>query len=226
MRTVSVPGGGGTLSFWTSFDTEIDWDYFFVEAHTVGEDNWQTLPDANGNTGTDTGLSCPEGWGDELHPHLFHYQTFVEGDPSTSDDNSCTPNGTSGTWNAATGNSAGWQEWEVDLAPFAGDTIELSLSYVSDWATQGLGVWVDDVALSTGPSTSFESDLGGWTVAGPPEGSGLNPNDWHRTASVGYQEGAVVATPDTLYFGFGFEGISGAAFRDDLMDRSMRYLLP
>ncbi|HEU4347680.1 MAG TPA: hypothetical protein VFR35_07815 [Actinoplanes sp.] len=60
---------------------------------------------------------------------------------------------------------------------------------------------------------SFESGLGAWTVAGPPPGSGLNPNDWGRTADVGFEEGAVVtmapADADfrTLYFGFGFEGV-------------------
>ena len=31
----------------------------FVEAHTVGQDDWTTLPDLNGHTSQDTGLSCP-----------------------------------------------------------------------------------------------------------------------------------------------------------------------
>jgi hypothetical protein len=38
-------------------------------------------------------------------------------------------------------------------------------------------------------------------------------------------EGAVVATPDTLYMGFGFEGISTPAARTTVMRRSMDYLL-
>ena len=33
----------------------------FVEAHTVGQDDWTALPDANGKTSSDTGDSCPEG---------------------------------------------------------------------------------------------------------------------------------------------------------------------
>ena len=45
-RTIDVPAGGATMSFWTSYDTEADWDHLFVEAHTVGQDNWTTLPDA------------------------------------------------------------------------------------------------------------------------------------------------------------------------------------
>ena len=32
-------------------------------------------------------------------------------------------------------------------------------------------------------------------------------------------------TTDSLYFGFGFEGVTGAAQRNDLMRRSMQYLL-
>ena len=43
-----------------SYDTEPDFDYVFVEAHTVGQDDWTTLPDANGNTSQDTGVGCPD----------------------------------------------------------------------------------------------------------------------------------------------------------------------
>ena len=73
-RTITVPPGGATLSFWTSYDTEQAWDHLFVEAHTPGLDDWTTLPDANGHTTTAPGASCGEGWRD-LHPQLDHYQT-------------------------------------------------------------------------------------------------------------------------------------------------------
>ena len=46
MRTIAVPAGGATLSFWVTRDTEQTWDFVFVEAHTVGADDWTTLPDA------------------------------------------------------------------------------------------------------------------------------------------------------------------------------------
>ena len=36
--------------------------------------DWTTLPDLNGHTSTETGLSCANGWRD-LHPQLDHYQT-------------------------------------------------------------------------------------------------------------------------------------------------------
>jgi hypothetical protein len=216
-RTVTVPAGGGTLSFWTSYNTEPAWDFMFVEAHTVGEDNWQTLPDTNGNTSNDTGDSCPEGW-HELHPHLAHYQTFDEATAT------CTGTGTSGTWNAASGSSSGWQQWSVDLAPFAGDQIELSISYVSDWSSQGLGVFLDDVTL-LGESTSFEGGLDGWTVPGPPEGSAPNANDFTRITGAGFPEGAAVAMDDSMIHGYGVEGITSQASRNAVVGRTMQYLL-
>ena len=62
-RTVDLTNAtSGELRFWSSYDTELDWDYMFVEAHPVGSDDWTTLPDANGHTQTGTGESCPEGW--------------------------------------------------------------------------------------------------------------------------------------------------------------------
>ncbi len=222
-RTISVPAGGGNLSFWISRDTEPDWDFVFVEAHTVGQDDWTTLPDANGHTSQSTGpndpdlASCPAGWRD-LHPWLDHYQTL-------NSDNSCSPTGTTGVWNAASGRSQGWEQWSIDLGAYAGKQVEVSIAYASDWSFQGLGTFVDDITLPTGESTSFETDLGGWTVTGPPPGSSPNSNNFARTTAGGFPEGAVVATPDTLYAGFGLEGISTPAARNEVMRRSMDYLL-
>lgn len=217
-RTISVPAGGATMSFWTSYDTELHWDHVFVEAHSAGLDDWTTLADQNGHTSQDTGESCPAGWRD-LHPFLDHYQTL-------NGDGTCSPTGTTGTWNAATGNSGGWQQWTVDLSGYAGKQVEVSIAYVSDWAVQGLGTFVDDIAVSTGEgSTSFETGMDGWAMTGPPPGSSPNPNNFIRTTAAGFPEAAVVATADTLYFGFGFEGITGAATRSALMARAMQYLL-
>ena len=157
-QEISVPSTGNqSLTFWTSYNTEADWDHLFVEARTPGGDDWTTLPDANGATTQETGLSCPEGW-TELHPQLAHYQTWnAEEDPPT-----CSPTGTTGEWNAASGNSGGWQQWSVDLSEWSGETVEVSIAYASDWATQGLGVFIDDVVLPDGTSTSFETGLDGW----------------------------------------------------------------
>ena len=54
-------------------------------------------------------------------------------------------------------------------------------------------MFVDDTEIladgATVAETSFEDDLGGWSVAGPPADSGANANDWIRTASVGFVDG-------------------------------------
>ena len=98
-QTITVPAGGATMSFWTSFNLEQDFDYMIVEAHTVGQDDWTTLPDLNGHTTSDLSedQSCTGGWSNPddaanvLHPFLQHYQTF---DPATGE---CSPEGRSGT---------------------------------------------------------------------------------------------------------------------------------
>lgn len=173
-RTIHVPASGATVSFHVTRGTEPGWDFFFVEAHTVGQDDWTTLPDQNGHTSTDTGFSCAIGGWRAIHPFLAHYQT-------DHGDGTCSPTGTSGQWNAATGGS-GPEVWQVTLPAGAARDVELSLSYASDEVVQGPGVFVDDVVVSTGEgSTSFEADadpLDGWTVPGPPNDSPGNTADW------------------------------------------------
>lgn len=217
-RTITVPAGGATLSFWTSYDTEPAWDHLFVEAHTVGQDDWTTLPDANGHTTTAPGDSCAAGWVD-LHPQTAHYQTWNGAD-------SCTSTGTTGSWNAASGSSNGWQQWSVNLGAYAGKDVEVSISYASDWAVQGLGVFLDDVTVSTGAgTTSFEAGLDGWTVLGAPPGSASNANDWERTDASGFPVGNSIATPSTVLMGFGIEGVTTREARAAVMGRVIDHLL-
>jgi Zinc carboxypeptidase/Immune inhibitor A-like, MAM domain len=235
-RTIDVPAGGTTLSFWTSYNLELAFDYMIVEAHTVGQDNWTTLPDENGHTSSDLtdDLSCTGGWSnpaDEanvLHPFLQHYQTFQE-------DGTCTNTGTTGEWNAANGSSSGWQQFQINIPGSMGPEVEISITALSDWGFQQFpGVFIDDIDVggTTEGDTSFEEDddpMDGWTVPGAPQDDagieGPNPNDWVRRGGFGIKEGAAVATDDTLYLGFGLEGITGAANRNDLMDRAIDYLL-
>ena len=68
-----------------------------------------------------------------------------------------------------------------------------------------------------------------WTVPGAPQDAqGIeepNRNDWVRRGGLGIKEGSVVRADDTLYMGFGFEGIAGANTRKNIMDRAVDYLL-
>ncbi|HSJ61094.1 MAG TPA: M14 family zinc carboxypeptidase, partial [Jiangellaceae bacterium] len=113
MRTIDLTGVAAsdnpTLTFRFSYDTEPDWDFVFVEAHTVGQDDWTTLPEASGITSNATGSSCASGWF-ELHPWLEQYQGA-----------DCSGTGaTGGEWHAASGRSGGWEEWTIDLSDYAG----------------------------------------------------------------------------------------------------------
>jgi hypothetical protein len=211
--------GDNQLSFWMSRDTEPAWDFVFVEVYDPATDEWFTVPETDGITSSSTGDSCAEGWF-EIHPFLERYQGA-----------DCSGAG----WNAVSGRSAGWEEWNVDLSPWAGKTVDVSITYVSDWAIQGVGVFVDDIdAPGVAADASFETGMAGWTAAGEPT-SGPNPNNWFLTESVGFTEGAVVgmdppAAGDgaaefmTLYAGFGFEGIDTQAARDEFMCLSMDHL--
>ena len=224
-KTVDLTGKtAGELTFKFSADLEPNWDYMMVEAHVLdgdadpNNDVWTTLPDTGGHTGTETGDSCAEGLAngsDALHPFLLHYYNTE-----------CEPTGSTGTWNAFTGNSAGWQDWTVDLTPFAGKRVELFITNVTDWGTLGLGAWVDDAKVTLDgavvESTDFESGTGGWTPAPPPEGTDFDDGNWTR-ATQQFTEGGVVGTTDTIFTGFGFEGMSEAA-RPEFMRRSLKYL--
>ncbi len=216
-REIAVPAGGGSMTFWASYDTEADWDHLFVEARSPGGDDWTTLPDANGHTTAATGESCAAGWVD-LHPQLAHYQTW-------DGDETCTATGTTGAWNAASGNSGGWQEWSIDLSAYAGETVEVSIAYASDWSAQGIGVFLDDFTLPDGTSTSFETGLDGWAITGPPEGSTANANNFTRTDASGFPVGNAISTPHSLLLGFGLEGVSTAAERNAVMGRVLDHLL-
>jgi hypothetical protein len=233
-KPFSVPAGGGKFDFWTSFDLEGDYDYQFVEIHTVGQDDWTTLVDANGNTSTDTGLSCPttgdgSAW-QTIHPFLAHYQTVSGGGDA------CTSTGTSGSWNAATGSSGGWQHWQMAIPPaYAGKNVEIAISVASDPASLGLGAWVDQVQLLDSADApinsadpSFETGLDGWTLPGPPGPAGTQPQNpatgWERAQSAPFVETPIVTTTDTVYTGFGLEAVTGAAKQGDLMKAALAHL--
>ena len=117
----------------------------------------------------------------------------------------------SGTPRAAA--PAGWEQWSIDLGAYAGKQVEISIAYASDWSVQGLGAFVDDVTLSTGETRpSRRASTAGPSPARRPAARRTRTTG-RATTAAGFPEGAVVATPDTIYMGFGFEGIADAAKR-------------
>ena len=211
---------GGTLTFWTSFDIEQDWDYFFVEAAPAGTDEWTTLPDVNGHTSTDGGAVLPR-------RHAAGARTCTRGSSTTRRTRArrATRRARPATWNAATGSSGGWQQWKIDLSPYAGQTIDLALVHATDWGTLNLGVWLDDITIDAGAdssTTSFEgADLGVWQ-SGPALASSPNPVQWPTTPSTqSFQEGAVIGTKDLTFVdgpGFTTQYVTTAT-RDTLVRR-------
>ncbi len=176
-RTFTVDAASPALSFWVDRGTEFGWDFAFVEVNRTGSDEWTTLPDEDGILVQDAGFAPCADLLDQ-HPFLAHYLT-----PAA--DGTCDTTGTTGAWWAATGASDGWEQWTFDLSAYAGDDVDVSITYVSDFVVQSDGVSVDDV---TGPggqgTTSFEDDgdvLDGWTVPGTPEDGPANANDWAVT---------------------------------------------
>ncbi|MGY0062715.1 M14 family zinc carboxypeptidase [Streptomyces sp. LZ34] len=218
-RTVDLTGDTAAdepnLRFRLSYDTEPGYDYAIVEAHTVGQDDWTTLPDANGGTST----TAPDDCYLTLHPFLAHYLTRGT--------DACEAGGTTGDWNAFNGSSEGWRAVSVDLSDYAGKKVELSVSYVTDSSTGGLGVLADGTALVVGGAErdreGFETALGPWAAPGAPAGSPGNSADWTRSREL-FRTSAAVTTRDTALFGFGLEHIPSASERARLVGTALRAL--
>ncbi|MGW0117293.1 M14 family zinc carboxypeptidase [Streptomyces sp. NPDC003327] len=221
-RTVDLTGVAAAerprLDFQVSYDTEPGYDNLVVEAHTVGQEDWTTLPDANGGTSAEPPADCGEGYYVRDHPFLAHYLTVGE--------NGCASTGTTGSWNAFTGPSNGWRQASVDLSAWAGRKVELSIAYVSDPGTGETGAFVDDTRLVTGSGTEaegFETSLGAWSVPGAPVGSPGNGSDWTRSAALFHSQ-AAVTTRDTVLLGFGLEHVTDAGERARLLGRALGVL--
>ncbi|MFD8041106.1 M14 family metallopeptidase [Streptomyces bauhiniae] len=222
-RTIDLTGVGaaakpafGTRLLW---DTERGYDHAVVEVHTVGADDWTTLPEAGGATTDAVPAECGAGFLVGEHPWLKHYLTLTG--------NACTATGSTGQWHSLTGRSSGWQRVDFDLSAYAGKQIELSVSYITDPGTGGHGVLADDASLVVGgdakETEGFESSLGPWRVAGPPAGSPAVLKDWTRTGAL-FQTYGAVTTDDTVLLGFGLEQVPSAAGRAALVRKALAAL--
>ncbi|MGW0335053.1 M14 family zinc carboxypeptidase [Streptomyces sp. NPDC003011] len=222
-RTVDLTGVSAadrpTLRTQLLWDTEPGYDNVLVEAHTTGADDWTTLPEAGGATRATVPAECSAGYYVAEHPQLAHYLTAAP--------DGCAATGTTGAWNALTGASDGWQQVNFDLSAYAGRSVEVAISYVTDPGSGGHGVLADDASLVVGGSATetegFETSLGAWSAAGPPPGSPAVLKDWARTGTLFRTYGAVT-TDDTVLLGFGLEHVASAAERTALLRKALAAL--
>lgn len=148
MLELNVPVGG-TLTFWTWFDIEEEWDYGFVEASIDDGATWVPVP---GNiTRTSANPNNSTAWANSL----------VSGQSSTDA--------------AITGSSGGWVQGTFVL-PAASDVL-VRFSYYTDESTLGKGWFIDDVAVD-GFGDGFESGTDDWTLGGWALTTGRFPNNW------------------------------------------------
>ncbi|MET8225322.1 M14 family zinc carboxypeptidase [Streptomyces sp. NPDC005301] len=222
-RTIDLTGVSAadkpTLRTRLLWDTEPGYDHAVLEAHTTGAEDWTTLPDTGGATGSAVPAECEAGFLLNEHPFLKHYLTQGA--------TACTGTGTSGAWNSFTGESDGWQQVEFDLSAYAGKSVEVSLSYITDPSSGGHGLLADDASLVVGGTATategFETSLGVWRVPGPPAGSPAVLKDWTRTGAL-FQTYGGVTTDDTVLLGFGLEHVTAAADRTALLGKALAAL--
>ena len=167
---------GGTLSFWTWYDIEEEWDYGFVEASTDGGTNWAPL--AGSITTTSNNPNNSTAWANSL----------VAGQASTNA--------------AITGSSSGWVEATFELPEASG--VLVRFSYYTDEAVNGAGWFIDDIAVGEF-SDGFETGTNAWDLGGWQWTTGLFDNDWiaayvnpmynkgkYAGYDFGYFDGAVI----------------------------------
>jgi Zinc carboxypeptidase/Immune inhibitor A peptidase M6 len=220
-KTVDLSGASSAqLQFQLSINTEPSYDNVIVEARTAGGSDWTTLPDVSvpsRSNETPPAECTGTGFLLQLHPFLRNY---LDG-----------PDCQTGVWHRMTSGPqfpSGWHQVAFDLGAFAGRQVELSITYVTDPASGGVGAFVDDTRVvvdgAVTEADGFEGQTSTWTPGGPPEGSPPNSGNW-RIGERLVNLFAGTSTEDTLLLGFGLEQLATDAERADLVDRALGGLL-
>ena len=189
--------------------------------------DWKTLPDANGHTGTSVGVGCTEAsdYWLSAHPHLREYIVRSTEPTTPGGDVDCEPE-SPGSWNAATGNSAGFQDWRdrPEQRDFAGDQSRCRSSTRPTRARSGSAPsWTTPVSpraptrCRTPPSRTA-SAAGRSRArcraarATPTTGSGAEHRPGRRPG---------VRTGHSIIWGFGLEGVQGEAERSAILSNAL-----
>jgi hypothetical protein len=137
-----------TLRFNLWYDTEHEFDFFYVLASADGGARWQVLHGASASDANPTGNAIGPGY-----------------------------SGKSGVSNGQRSDPA-WIAETVDLTPFAGGEALVRFEYVTDQGYNARGVLVDDVEVpEIGFLDDAEAD-GDWTAEGFLRSDNLIPQTW------------------------------------------------
>ena len=113
-----------------------------------------------------------------------------------------------------------------DLSAFAGQQVEVVVSYVTDSFIGGVGVIVDDTRLTVGgvadAGRGLRDRARGVDRARARPPAARATRDFERTAGLGGITAAVV-TPDTVLLGFGLEQLETDAARAEIVGAVLAY---
>jgi hypothetical protein len=160
-RSVAVPAGATSLSFWTWYQLEDGYDWAYALVSTDNGGTWTSLASSSPEDGSGTTDQDPLGLagnalgGSKAYPNGF---TGDSGSPATF------------TGQNLFGGVLSHQV--ADVSAYAGKTVLLRFAATSDAGTSLDGFYVDDVALTDGGGAALWSDAvdapTGWTPGGQP----------------------------------------------------------
>lgn len=94
-----------------------------------------------------------------------------------------------------TGESEGWVRESIDLSPYAGETIRLRFSYITDPILTFGGLALDNISI---PEIGFfddaEAEVGGWQTQGFTRATATLPQTWHLQL-ITFPNGEPIVTP-------------------------------
>lgn len=162
-RTIDVPAAADAKFWmWNNFVIESDWDFGFVEISTDGGTTWneqKVYNEAGTLVTTNDGYSDPNG------------RMVDFGDKKYG----------------LTGSTDGWRHDYVDLASFAGTTVQVRLRMATDEAFQERGWFSDDFAVTGGGATTWSDDVeggdAGWTTEATTFVDGSGPGWRHDSGT-------------------------------------------
>jgi immune inhibitor A len=138
-----------TLTFWTWYDIEKDWDYAYVEASTDGKE-WDTLPGPSTTNDDPNGANYTDGY-----------------------------TGKSGVAPADKKTPARWIQEKVDLSQYAGKKVQIRFEYITDAGVTHAGFFLDDIEIpEINYRYDAEQGDGGWTAQGFIRHANVLPQRW------------------------------------------------